>query len=470
MLLKIFQDSDLAQNSYFVACPDSGEALVIDPARDITPYLDYAREKGLRLIGAAETHIHADYVSGGRELAHAVKGSLFISDYGGELGYQMQGGNYTTVRLRESDHIMIGRVRLDVLFTPGHTPEHISYVLTDGGADKPFGIFTGDCLFVGDMGRPDLLETAAGSTHADASKEGGARRQFANMMRLKSMPDYLSIMPGHGAGSACGKALGEVPTSTLGYEKLFNPAFQHTEEAKFVQWLLEDQPAPPRYFSEMKKVNQQGAALLSTLKYPRPVVYDSEINLAAKAMLIDTRSKPSFAAGHIPDSINIPADHSQFNTWVGWYVDYEQPTYIVVSEAQLAEVVTRLRAIGVDNIAGYVRDEVAMRYKAITPQVSVQTALEKHLNGTLIVDVRNDSEREESYIPNSIHIPMGEIPKRMGEIPRDREVIVQCGSGIRSQIVTSILQKNDFHNVVNLDGGIDTWKKAGYPIQNGKRA
>jgi hydroxyacylglutathione hydrolase len=467
MLLKYFQDTDLAQNAYFIGCPDTGEALVIDPARDITPYLDFAREKGLRIIGAAETHIHADYVSGGRELAHAVKGTLFVSDYGGELGYQINDPQINVVRVRESDHIKVGQVRLDVLYTPGHTPEHICYVMTDGGAEQPFGIFTGDCLFVGDMGRPDLLETAAGSTHADASKEGGARRQFASMLRFKSMPEYLTVLPGHGAGSACGKALGEIPTSTLGYEKLFNPAFQMRDEGAFVKWLLADQPVPPRYFKQMKQVNQVGAALLDTLKYPRPVIYDSEILLASKALLIDTRPKAAFAAGHIPDSINIPADESQFSTWVGWFVDYDQPLYLVVSDAALRDVVRRLRAIGVDHIMGYVRDEVAMRYKTITRQVSVETAAEKREQGAVILDVRDQSERKEAHIPDSLYIPMGEIPKRLNEIPREGEVIVQCASGVRSQIVASLLQKQDFRNVLNLDGGMDAWKKAGYPVDTG---
>lgn len=462
MLLKYFYDNDLAQASYFIACPDGGVALVIDPARNIEPYLELARERGLKIIGAAETHIHADFVSGGRELAAATGGTLYISGHGGEFGYQVEDAGVEVQKVFEGDTIKVGGVQLDVLHTPGHTPEHISYLVTAAGMDKPFAIFSGDCLFVGDMGRPDLLETAVGVV---GSKETGAKQQFASMQRLKTMSDYLQVLPGHGAGSACGKALGDVPSTTLGYEKLFNPAFQFEDEAAFVAWLLADQPPAPHYFAQMKKVNQRGAELLTTLAYPRPIVYDSEIDHAANGQLIDTRPRGAFASAHIPGSINIPSDQSSFVTWMGWLVDYDVPLTIVVDEPHLSQMVTRLRAIGIDRIAGYVRTETAMRYKFITRQVSPETAANMQQDGALIIDVRSEADYQDEHIPGALWMFMGDVEDRLAEIPRDRTVIMQCASGNRSQIMTSLLQKHQFNNVLNLDGGLGAWKKAGLPVE-----
>ncbi len=465
MLLKHFYNADLAHSSYLVGCPAAGEAVVIDPGRDIEPYLEHARSRGLRIIGAVETHIHADYASGAHELANAVKGTMFVSGYGDDYGYELETASDVDVRyLHEDDEITLGSVTLTTLYTPGHTPEHLCFLLTSGDQSQPFALFSGDCLFAGDMGRPDLLEAAVGVAE---SKEEGARGQFANMQRLKQMPDHLLVLSGHGAGSACGKSLGDVPATTLGYEKLTNPAFQFDDESAFVEWLLKDQPEVPTYFKQMKRINQQGVDLLETLTYPRPIVYDSEIEIAARSLLIDTRPRDVFSTVHIPGSINAPIDASGFVSWLGWLVDYDRPTYIVVDENRLGEAVRKLRSIGIDQIGGYVRPETAMRYRAFTPQIQPQAAAQEQAKGALMLDVRSQSERDESYIPDSVHIPMGEVESRMDELPRDRDIIVQCGSGARSQVITTLLQKHHFNRVSNLDGGITDWERDGLPIENG---
>jgi len=263
MLLRYFYDDRLAQASYMVGCARSGEALIVDPMRHIQPYLAAAQKEGLRITHIVETHIHADFVSGARELAAATDARIYLSDMGPSEWKYAYADDPRVVLVRDGDHFMVGNIRIDVLHTPGHTPEHISFMVTDtAGADKPMGVFTGDFIFVGDVGRPDLLEEAAGQA---GTKVPGAKQQFASVQRFKALPDYLQIWPGHGAGSACGKALGAIPSTTLGYEKLFNPAFQFTDEAAFVDWLLSGQPEAPRYFAQMKRVNKLGPALLCDL-------------------------------------------------------------------------------------------------------------------------------------------------------------------------------------------------------------
>jgi hydroxyacylglutathione hydrolase len=349
MLLRYFYDRALAQASYMVGCQATGEAIVIDPARDITPFLDAAKQEGVRITHITETHIHADFVSGARELAAATGAHLYLSAEGG-ADWQYGFADANTTLVKDGARIMVGNVQLDVIHTPGHTPEHIIFQVTDtAGANAPLGLFTGDCLFVGDMGRPDLLETAAGVAN---TKEEGARGQFRNMQMLKQMPDYLQIFPGHGAGSACGKALGALPSTTLGYEKRFNPAFQFDDEAAFVAWLLEDQPETPPYFGQMKRVNRDGIALLAALTQPHvcdPATLHTVLNDGA--LVIDTRSAQAFAHAHIAGTVNIQLSDS-FNTYAGYLIDYTQPYYVIADPADLPTITRALQAIGADQLAG----------------------------------------------------------------------------------------------------------------------
>lgn len=466
MFLKYFYDPLLAQASYMVGCMETGEALVIDPAREISPYMQAAREQGLRIVQVAETHIHADFVSGARELA-AQGAQLYLSDMG-DQHWKYAYADANTKLLHDGDSWMLVNIRLEALHTPGHTPEHLIFQLTDTKlTDQPMGLFTGDCLLVGTVGRPDLLDEGA---DAHDSKEQGARQQFHNVQRLKTMPDYLQVWPGHGAGSACGKGLGAVPSSTLGYEKRFNPPFQFgDEEDAFADWLLKDQPEVPRYFAHMKQVNKQGAPLLSTLSAPAHLtVSPTTVVDEPSAFVIDTRAMETFAWQHIPGTIGIPATSDRFNTHVGWYVDYDAPVYLITAESDLARVLSMLRAIGVDTVAGYFTPDVVEGYDGRVSGFKPQEAARLLKDGSArLLDIRGRNEYNTSHIPGAQSLPMGHILDHLDEIPTDAPVIVNCGGGLRSQVVISLLQKRGFNNLHNLLSGIDGWKQAGLPIETG---
>jgi hydroxyacylglutathione hydrolase len=453
MLLKYFYDDKLAQASYLLGCPASGLAMLIDPSRNIAPYLAAAKQNSLRIVYVTETHIHADFLSGIRELAHATNATMLLSGEGGtDWSYQFPEEDKVKL-LHDGESFMLGGIKVEVLHTAGHTPEHLSFMVTDTGANAPMGIFTGDFLFAGDVGRPDLLEEVAGQ--AD-TREIGAVQQFQNIQRFKQFADYLQIWPGHGAGSACGKALGAVPSTTLGYEKLFNPAFQINDESAFVQWLLEGQPEAPKYFAEMKQVNKAGAALLIELA---PV--EKLEQMPKNALIIDTRSPSEFAKGYWQGTINIPISSTSFPSYLGWYVDYEQPLYFIAHPEKLDMVLTAMRSIGVDKIAGYFTPE-SLEKEA---KIAQKTPQEIYDAGYKILDVRGMSEYQSEHIPNALHIHMGLVPQHLDELPRDEIFAVQCESGLRSQMVVSILQKHGFTNVVNMKGGIGAWKVAKLPIE-----
>jgi hydroxyacylglutathione hydrolase len=453
MFLKYFYDDKLAQASYLLGCPDSGIALVIDPSRNIAPYLAAAKQHNLRIAYVSETHIHADFLSGIRELAYATKATMLLSGEGGaDWSYQFPEGDKIEL-LQDGDSFMIGGIKVEVIHTAGHTPEHLSFMVTDTGVNAAIGIFTGDFLFAGDVGRPDLLEEAAGQLN---TREIGARQQFQNVERFKQLPDYLQIWPGHGAGSACGKALGAIPSTTLGYEKLFNPAFQFSEDTAFVAWLLEGQPEAPKYFAQMKKVNKLGATLLKDL----PPLEKLE-SLPENALIIDSRSTSDFAKGHWQGTINIPISSSSFPSYLGWYINYEQPLYFVANPERVETVLSAMHSIGVDNIAGYFTPE-SLSNEARIVQKSPKEIYEA---GYKILDVRGIGEYQSEHIPNALHIHMGLVPNHLDELPRDEILAVQCEGGLRSQVVVSILQKHGFTNVVNMKGGIDAWKNASLPLE-----
>jgi hydroxyacylglutathione hydrolase len=460
MLLKYFYDATLAQASYMVGCQATGEALVIDPARDVTPFLKVAEEEGLTITHVTETHIHADFVSGTRELSDRTGARMYLSDMGDD-DWKYGFVNERTVLVNDGDTWMVGNVKVEVLHTPGHTPEHISFMITDtAGADKPIGIFTGDFLFVGDIGRPDLLDEAAGFVD---TRFKGAQLQYANIERFKELPDYLQIWPAHGAGSACGKALGAVPSSTLGYEKLFNPAFQFNNEEDFVNWLLADQPEAPKYFAQMKYINKVGPELLKNLP---EVEHVSEYEAIANdgAQIVDARTMPDFAQAHLPNSMNVPGDTRSFNTYVGWYVDYGTPFYLIANPEDVDRLKRELYAIGVDNVMGYFTPDVISGNTVQLPQMTA-AELHQRMSDVRILDVRGRKEYEEVRIAGAKNIPMGYIVDRINEIPREGTLVTHCAGGLRSQVAASVLKKHGFDNVVNLEGGIDAWQAEGLPVE-----
>ena len=465
MLLKYFYDEKIAHASYMVGCQATGEAIVVDPGRDIAPYLELAEAHEMKIVAATETHIHADFVSGARELAARVGAKLYLSDEGDENWKYLYLDAVDHQLVKDGSTFKVGNIKFEVMHTPGHTPEHISFLVTDtAGANLPIGIFTGDFVFVGDIGRPDLLEQAAGIA---GTAEPGARQMFKSLQRFKELPDFVQVWPAHGAGSACGKALGAIPSSTVGYEKLFNWAFSYTDENEFVEALLAGQPEAPKYFAMMKKLNKVGPQVLSSLPQPKTLTANELLTVLNQgAKVIDTREQETFATGHVPGTMNIPLDNS-FTNWAGWLLDYEQPFYLIVEESALNEVVRDLVYIGLDNMGGYIDPSTLSEWPELQsyPITTPQAVADKVANGEVaVVDVRGDSEWAEGHIPQAQHIMLGYLKERIADIPSGKPVVLQCRSGNRSAIAASVLQANGVSNVLNLAGGYQDWVAAGLPI------
>ncbi len=476
MLLKRFYDEKLAQASYLVGCSATGEALVVDPNRRVESYVRAAEQEGLRITHVTETHIHADFVSGVRELARCTGATLFLSDEGdADWKYQFGDGD-GAILLNDGDSFMVGNVRVEVLHTPGHTPEHLCFMVTDtAGADQPMGVFTGDFVFVGDVGRPDLLERAA---RFEGTMVEAARMLFRSLQRFKGHPDYLQLWPGHGAGSACGKALGAVPQSTLGYERMFNWAFGYAAEEEFVQAVLADQPEPPKYFAEMKRINKVGPPLIGGFRRPERLPESRLPDLLAnRALVIDTRHVGDFADGHVPGTINIPLDRS-FTTWAGWLIPFDREFYLIVEENAdprgVDEAAADLMLIGLDRIAGYFGSaaietwaETGRRLET-THEITARQLVELRKNGKVaVIDVRGRSEWEAGHIPGVANIPLGYLTDRLQEIPQDQVVVLHCQTGWRSAIGASLLHAHGFQQVANLKGGVRSWLIDGNLVERG---
>ena len=468
MFFKQFYEPRLAQYSYLIACPASGEALVVDPLRDFDRYLAEAEAQRIRITHVAETHIHADFLSGAWGLAQATGAELLLSDEGGPDWLYA----FPHVGLRDGDVFQVGNVQVEVLHTPGHTPEHLTFLITDKAAqNEPVMLLTGDFLFVGDVGRPDLLELAAG---VQGTSEPMAKLMYRSLQRIKNLPDHVSLFPGHGAGSACGKALGAIPSSTLGYEKRTNWALQPMDEAAFVARLLEDQPDPPHYFANMKRWNRSGEKAQGWLSWPRRLSVQEIERMADTAFLVDTREKRAFAGGHIPGSINIQ-NIRLFTTWAGWLLDYEKPIILIASESDVFELVRALYRIGLDQVAGFFPDVEYWRRTGHPlvelKQITVE-ALDRALQSAediLVVDVRESAEYIGGHIPGAISLPGGRLPERMRDLPKTKPLVMYCGSGDRSCIAASLLQREGFENVLNLADGFQAWNRSGNPIDKGRQ-
>jgi hydroxyacylglutathione hydrolase len=473
MLLRRFYDPKLAQSSYMIACGRSGEAIVIDPNRDADQYIRAAESEDVRIAAVTETHIHADFVSGSLELAARTGARVYVSGQGGaEWSYDFARGDGAVV-LRDGDLITIGNVRISAMHTPGHTPEHLTFLVTDGAsADEPMGAVTGDFLFVGDVGRPDLLERAA---NVAGSMRASARDLFASLKRFAVLPDWLQIWPGHGAGSACGKGIGAVPHSSLGYERRFNWAFSVTNEDDFVRQVLEGQPETPPYFAEMKRVNKRGPRVLGAMERPTRLDAASVADvLSSGATVVDTRAASAFAARHIPGTISIPLNRS-FTTWAGSILPYDRAFYLLVDDnvgERVDEAVRDLVMIGLDRIAGYFGvDALAAWDQAghslgTTAQIDARTLAPMVSRGEVqVIDVRGASEWDAGHLPGVPNIPLAMLRARLREIPSDRPLVVHCQSGTRSAIAASVLRAAGMERVMNLTGGFAAWRDAGLPVE-----
>jgi hydroxyacylglutathione hydrolase len=476
MLLRYFYDPKLAQASYLVGCTATGQALVVDPNRDVEQYVRSAEAEGVRITHVTETHIHADFVSGARELVARTGAALYLSDEGGAEWKYASAGPDGAVLLKDRDTFRVGNIRVEALHTPGHTPEHLSFMITDTAAtDRPMGVFTGDFIFVADVGRPDLLEKAA---KVAGTMEASARTLYRSLQRFKTLPDYLQIWPGHGAGSACGKSLGAVPQSTLGYERIANWGLEDMSEEEFVARVLAGQPEPPRYFAEMKRLNKEGPRVVGGVRRPPRRTIEAIVEVVeGEGMIIDVRQAESFARGHIPGAINIPLGKS-FSTWAGWLLPYDRDIHLLVEdEARLAGAVMDLAVIGLDRVAGYVLPDILEAWSAsgrglqTTPQMTAEELAEALDTGRVgVLDVRDVSEWESGHIPRVSNIPLGHLEERLAELPEERPLVVHCQGGGRSAIAASVLQAHGIEDVINLKGGLDAWARAGNPTERGATA
>ncbi|MGK9045723.1 persulfide dioxygenase-sulfurtransferase CstB [Mammaliicoccus vitulinus] len=435
MFFKQFYDNHLSQASYLVGCQRTGEAIVIDPVRDLTKYMEVADSEGFKITQAAETHIHADFASGIRDVAERLNANIYVSGEGDDqLSYKNMPEHTNFVK--NQDIIQVGNIKLEVLHTPGHTPESISFLLTDEGGDSsvPMGLFSGDFIFVGDIGRPDLLEK---SVQMEGTTEIGAKQMYQSIKGVKDLPDYIQIWPGHGAGSPCGKALGAIPMSTLGYEKINNWAFNVTDESKFVETLTSNQPAPPHHFAQMKKINQFGMNM-----YQPYNVFPSLDNVR---IAFDLRSKEAFHGGHNEGTINIPYNKNFINQ-IGWYLDYENSIGLIGDKSTVEQATHTLQLIGFDNVAGY---------RLPKSEILTQSIHSVDMTGKeeYILDVRNEEEWNNGHLDQAVNIPHGKLLNENIPFNKEDKIYVHCQSGVRSSIAVGILEKKGFENVVNIREG-----------------
>ena len=448
MFFKRLYDTDLAQASYLIGCQQNGTAIVVDPVRDVQRYIDLAQQEGLKIVAVTETHIHADYLSGSRELAAQTGAALYLSDEGGpdwQYGFDHES-------LRDGSEIRLGNIVLKAVHTPGHTPEHLSFLVTDGArTSEPVIMLTGDFVFVGDLGRPDLLDEAAGG---EDTRFAGAKQMFQSLtQKFQPLESYLQIWPGHGSGSACGKALGAVESTTVGYERHFAWWADHLadqNEAAFTDALLEGQPDAPAYYGRMKRQNKAGPALLGDVQ-PLTALPAQDVKAALESgvRLIDTRSREAYQAGAVPGSLHLPAGKT-FETWSGWLLDPSKAYLLLAATPQQAdELRRRLWMTGIDNVTGFLTslDGLDTQPQPATPADKLD------LKRAFVLDVRARSEYEAGHLEGATQIHAGRLTHNLGRIPRDRPVIVHCQGGARSAAAVSVLRAEGFDNVIDLEGG-----------------
>jgi|TARA_R110001599_G_scaffold1889_4_gene9915 hydroxyacylglutathione hydrolase len=461
---QIFEEK-LAQYAYLIGCQKSGEAIIVDPMRDIDRYQKIAAKNKLKIVAAAETHIHADYLSGLRELAESgVK--ILVSDEGDkDWKYEwVIGSKYDHQLLKDGDEFSIGNIKFTTVYSPGHTPEHISFLVTDGATtNEPMGLLSGDFVFVGDVGRPDLLETAAGEVGA---MDESAKTLYKSIEKFKKMPEYLQLWPGHGAGSACGKALGAVPESTVGYEQRFNGSIKAAiSEKDFVDYILDGQPEPPLYFARMKRDNKKGPKILGETPVPEKKSIQSMIGASrtSNAVILDTRSdRTAFMNGHIQGSLYAPFNKT-FNTIAGSYISEDEDIYLIIDENKIDEAVIDLIRIGLDKIKGYATPEDLIEFGKqgetlfSTETINFEKVDELMPSGDYnLMDVRKSSEFSEGHHPKALNISHTRLVDRLEEIPTDKPVLVHCKSGARAAAASALLEKEGFV-VQYINDAVDPW-------------
>jgi hydroxyacylglutathione hydrolase len=441
-----FFDAGLAQTAYLIACPRTREAAVVDPPRDIDAIVTTARQHGLWIAYAIETHLHADFVSGARELA--ALGARVVAGPGADLKFPFH-------EARDREQIRLGDIPLEMLHTPGHTPEHISILVRE--TDQPARLLTGDTLFVGAVGRPDLLG-------ADQARQLADQLYESLFERILSLDDDIEVHPGHGAGSLCGAGIGKEPHTTIGRERLFNPLLQQTSKAAFIAAVLDDLPDTPEYFARMKTVNRNGPPVLDLghgVSPPTPIPGNQAMAMVDRGtIVVDLRDGDAFGAGHVPGAINI-AFGPRVSYWGGWILPPDVPLLLVASTVdQAADARRQLLRVGLETVVGSVEGgfeawRAAGGPIAQIPQISARDLRDRVMHGqeaVTIVDVRTSTEWRGGHIEQAVNIPLGDLQRRAGELRAARLVATICESGFRSSLASSLLRRAGL-NVINVSDG-----------------
>ena len=463
MILKQFYLGCLAHASYLIGDEQSGIAAVVDPQRDVDQYIAFAAEHRLAIRHVFLTHFHADFIAGHLELRDRVGATIY-------LGAAAK-ASYAFTPLHDGATVEFGRVRLKALETPGHTPESVSILVYDltSSESQPHAVLTGDTLFIGDVGRPDLRAALGWS----AVQLGGMLYESLHTKLLK-LPDETLVYPAHGAGSLCGKALSKETVSTLGEQRRFNYALQPMTKEAFVQVVTADQPDAPSYFTYDAVLNSQERPTLdqALARGMNPLTLDALLDLQANgAQILDTRDPGEFAAAHLTGSINIGLS-GQYATWAGTLLNHTDPIVIIADPGRENESAVRLGRIGFDHIAGYLQgglNSVGARPErvAFTERLSAPFAAEllESKEPPLTIDVRTPGEREQKFIAGSVSIPLNRLADNLKNLPKDRPLLVYCAGGYRSSIAASMLQGSGFSPVSEIAGGIAGWEAAKLPVQ-----
>jgi hydroxyacylglutathione hydrolase len=461
MLVRQFVIDGLGHLSTLIADESAGLGAVIDPRRDVDVYLDAAAAVDVRISHVLETHLHNDYVSGGRELA-ALTGATHVIGAGAQLAHDHRPAS-------DGDVFDIGALRIWVLDTPGHTPEHVTYAVADTSrASEPLLLFTGGSLLVGSVGRTDLL----GEAHALPF----ARSMFHSLHDvILPHEDFVTVYPTHGAGSLCSTDIASTPSSTIGFERRHNPMLQAADVELFAQRLLSGQPTVPSYFARMRPLNQAGPRLLGgRVPEPRPLsVEETRTAIDADALVVDLRAPVAHAFAHVPGSLSIPAG-SSFGTWLGWVVQPDRPLVLLLdSPDDWDDAIRQALRVGYENVRGHIRGGFPTWIEAggaveSNGRLTVDQLASRLSDGPtapLVVDVRQASEYVAGHVPGSVHITAGSLQDRLAELPSDRPIATICASGYRSSVAASLLRSSGFPDVSWVADGLPAWESQGHPVE-----
>ncbi|MEM8667314.1 MAG: MBL fold metallo-hydrolase [Planctomycetota bacterium] len=458
MFLQRYYLDCLSHASYLVADETTGEAAVIDPQRDVEIYLRDAEEKGFQIKWVMLTHFHADFVAGHIELRDRAGAEIVLGAKAeAEFNYRKMG---------DGDSITFGDVRLEALETPGHTPEGLTILAFDlaKSTDQPYAAFTGDTLFIGDVGRPDLLASI-----------GVSANELAEMLydslhrKMAKLPDATLIYPAHGAGSLCGKSLSNESVSTMGEQRKYNYALQPMDKQAFMSVVEVDQPEAPGYFvhdaimnrKERASLDESMSGTMKALSLEEVLQYQQ-----TGAQIVDTRDPAEFAGAHLAGSINIGVE-GKYATWAGTVLNKETPIVVIADDERVSESIMRLGRIGFDHVAGYLGgglESLQSRSDLIQTTQRITATAASEQTEAFVLDIRSIKEREGGYIRGSYSIPLNHLEERMSEVPQDRVVVVHCAGGYRSSIATSMLQRHGVANALDMVGGYKAWVRSGLPV------